>query len=77
MRDDSDEVVEAGSLTCRARINKLVLRIVQASYVDGFATCVWHVPAKGTARKQVKGVVIVEALGATIEQRFSMNVKRR
>jgi hypothetical protein len=77
MRDDSDEVVESGNLTCRARIGKRVLRIVQAWFADGFATCVWHVPAAGTARKQVNGVVVVQALGGTVEQRFSMTVRRR
>jgi thermitase len=75
-RDDTDEFVEAGQVTCRARVGRRTLRVVEASFTGGFAICVWHIPAKGTARKQVKGTVIAEALGGKVEQTFSMNVRR-
>jgi hypothetical protein len=50
--------------------------VIQASFTGGFAICVWHIPANGTARKQVKGTLTIEAFGGTIKQTFSATVRR-
>jgi hypothetical protein len=75
-RDDTDEYAETGNLSCTARVGKKKLRVIQASFTGGFAICVWHIPANGTARKQVKGTLTIEAFGGTIKQTFSATVRR-
>jgi hypothetical protein len=72
-RNDTQGLVRAGTVTCRARIGTAAVRAVQSRVRNGVATCVWALPANASG-KTIRGTVTLVVDGARLSRAFSARV---
>ncbi|MGH9204027.1 MAG: hypothetical protein ACRD2A_22605, partial [Vicinamibacterales bacterium] len=73
-REDLNEILEEGTITCTLKIGKRTIRATLRRFVDATATCRWRVPmaAKG---QRYSGSVAVAFGGKTVRRAFSGKVR--
>jgi hypothetical protein len=73
-RDDINEILDSGKVTCRLRVGTKTVRAASARFADGVAVCSWNLPK--TAKGQtIRGTIAVTFAGVTVTRAFSARVR--
>jgi hypothetical protein len=73
-RNDTNEMLEQGKVTCTLRIGTKTVRAANAGFVEGIAVCAWNLPKSAKGQK-VSGTISVTYGGATVKKAFSARVR--
>lgn len=73
-RNDTNELLEEGKVTCTLRVGTKTVRAASAGFVEGIAVCAWNLPKSAKGQK-VSGTISVTYGGTTIKKAFSARVR--
>ena len=73
-RPDLNELVEEGAITCTLKAGGKTLRATTRTFRNGFATCVWRLPASAKG-KRITGTVRLTFGGTSAQRAFSLKAR--